>query len=707
MSFCINNSGNGNGGMSQGGDTPQVVERYFDDQGKLLPAHYSFIFAQTMDAAKRHNKDLSWLEREDSLDKRRAAARNNGWEVGGSYCRCSTDMQDSYQGQMASCIDKAIANNTIIFPELAAGDEGVSGKRGNRSGIELVKGWVLAGLMTVFVAFSISRLFRRLHKGLQFVREDVIGRGVRVLAVAEHIDSADKQFAMILNVNMMVAEMQASALPEFVRMGQKAHVENGFLVGACPLGYKPVEIPDAGRTKKGKAKTRAEVVPEVAAIIRRAFERIDEGTTISEACRLYNQDVAELTENVRQFAVDPRSSTRIMRPEAFRKMLSRERYTGVWRFGERRNQWLDGKNSTVQIQAPEHEVVTYVNEDLRIVSDELFHRVQRKLSEGKRGRHGPRTGREASLATSLTTMYRCSKCGHVFHYYGMQYMHCPESTKGDCCNKGTVDRGYALLAVIASLRERIQDNKDLVDEIVRQSCELDSAMDEDNLAERIGILEKAIRRQNAIMLQIEQSCGDEGMDEDDQARHKAVKSEKSRLQSDLAALKSRIASKCEPITEDEVLSTLAEFDSLLDNAASGSLGADGKQRAVALIRDLAGGVVDVSFTRLQGRRAFGVGTFTPAPVLALAKRRNVDDAIMLKLPTLSVEFRKLPRYARIADEVYRLYTEEGVSLTEIGTRFDCGSGNAWTAYAYWHESRGLPVPYKNAGARDRHKEPVV
>jgi DNA invertase Pin-like site-specific DNA recombinase len=310
MNTCINS---GNGGACQDSNAPQGDERYFDADGKLLKAHYPDVYDQIAEAAKRHGKDLSWLNRDEPLEKRRAAARANGWEIGSSYCRCSTDMQDSYQGQMTACIDKAIASGIVIFPELAAGDEAVSGKKNGRAGLNLVKEWVRAAMFSVFVAFSITRLFRRLHTGLRFVREDIIEHGVRVLAVAEHIDSADKQFSMLLNVNMMVAEMQASALPEFVRMGQKAHVENGFLVGACTAGYKPVPVPEAGLTKKGKVKTRAEVVPEVAEMIRRSYERIAGGATISEACRLYNQDAAGLPEDIRRYAErSPHGAVRVV-----------------------------------------------------------------------------------------------------------------------------------------------------------------------------------------------------------------------------------------------------------------------------------------------------------------------------------------------------------------------------------------------------------
>ena len=126
----------------------------------------------------------------------------------------------------------------------------------------------------------------------------------------------------------------------------------------------------------------------------------------------------------------------------------------------------------------------------------------------------------------------------------------------------------------------------------------------------------------------------------------------------------------------------------------------------AVIRLLVGDAIDVHYIRLQGCRAFGVGRFKPNPVLALAGRTSVNRDVSLDLPGVTVEFRKLPRYARIADEVRRLHVEAGLSLTEIGKRLDCGTGNAWGALAYWHSSRGLEIPYKRAGVKARHRRPA-
>ena len=189
------------------------------------------------------------------------------------------------------------------------------------------------------------------------------------------------------------------------------------------------------------------------------------------------------------------------------------------------------------------------------------------------------------------------------------------------------------------------------------------------------------------------------MDADDEASHKAAKVEKSRLQAELAGMKARSAGERRELSDEDVRAILEEFDSLLADAGAGKLGADGKQRAAMLIRSLVGGVIEVSFTRLQGRRAFGVGKFTPHLVLSLVGGSEADGNVAMDMAEITVPFRELPRYARIADEVYRLRTEEKLSLAEIGKRFNIGSGNAWGAFAYWHSSRGLEVPFTRKHGR--------
>lgn len=487
-------------------------------------------------------------------------------------------------------------------------------------------------------------------------------------------------------------------------MGQKAIFEAGFQVGACSLGYRPVEVPGAGVTKKGKPKTRPEIVPEVAALIVKHYELIAGGMTLSEGCRLWNREISTWPAELRELSMDPRTQTGQMRPEAYRRIFTRKKYIGLWEHGRKRNKWMNSKDGTVQVDAPANEVAITMREDLRIVSNELFYRVQHKLSEGKRGKHGLRTGKEPSLADSLVNLYHCSECGHVFHYYGQEYMHCPESTKGICNNRGTVNRKGALEVVIDTLRNRVLANKDLIAKILEKSLDLDTEKIGEELTGQISALEKSIRLQDDIMSVILDEGTRNVMDAEDKMRYKKAGVEKARLRAELASLKARNNRERKPISEEVVMMALAEFNTLLSNAGLGNLGADEKHLVAGLIRDLVSGKIMVSFTRLRGRRAFGVGTFTPNPNLALSRRHDVDAAVAWDFPVISMEFRKHPRQVRIADETYRLYTEEGLSFTEIGKRFECGSGNAWLAYAYWHTSRGLPIPYQSARVKAKHEK---
>jgi hypothetical protein len=130
------------------------------------------------------------------------------------------------------------------------------------------------------------------------------------------------------------------------------------------------------------------------------------------------------------------------------------------------------------------------------------------------------------------------------------------------------------------------------------------------------------------------------------------------LQAELAGMKARSAEERRELSDEDVQAILRDFDALLADAGADKLGADGKQRAAILIRSLVGGVIEVSFTRLQGCRAFGVGKFTPHLALSLVGGSVVDGNVAMNVPEITVPFRELPRYARIADEVYRLRTEE-------------------------------------------------
>lgn len=690
-----------NSGIDQAPDND--ARKYFDVEGKLLRKHFPFVYERLFEEAKRQNKDISFVDVAAPLEIRQAAIKANQWEVGAAYLRCSTHMQDSYSGQMVSCIFRGLRDNIIILPELIAGDQGKTGKRANNPGINTVKGWIVAKMIAVIIFFSISRSSRSLHKGLKLIKEDVYEQGVRAIAIAESIDTTTAEWSKMLAFNLLLAEMQATSIPIFVRMGQKSHFEAGFQIGAAPVGYRPIIIPEGGMTKRGKPKTKLEIVPEVGNLIIKHYKMVAGGIPLAEGCRLWNTEIMTLPDEVKQYAVDGRATSKTMRPEAYRRLLSRGEYRGDFAYGRKRNRWLEGEEQTVQDDVQEQEVCRQHREHLRIVPDELYFAVQERLSNETRGKHGPRLDKEQPLSSSLISLFQCAECGHSFYSYGTQYMHCPASNRDECGSWGTVDREVAVTKVISALRDQILTCSELATEIVERSCKLDAEEKDGSLAAREAALKTTINRQHQLLMDIVDSYSGLKMPPEVTQRKASIKRKIIQLEAELAMLQSRVRSNRQSITKEQVMSLLRDFDAVLVDANAGKLGPEGKQRATVLIRLLTGGKIIISFTRLKDRRrAFGVGRFTPRPIAALVEDGRVNRGVVIPFPEVQLTFRELPRYARIADEVYRLYTD-GMSMTEIGKMFNCKSGNVWEAYAFWHTSRGLEVPIKRLGMKKKTK----
>ena len=115
----------------------------------------------------------------------------------------------------------------------------------------------------------------------------------------------------------------------------------------------------------------------------------------------------------------PAPSNKCMSTQAYRRMLSNPRYLGCWAFGRKRNRWSSKLDYNQQIERPEEEVAIYRCEDLRILSDELFHAVQARLAEFKLGPRGPhKQKKEIHLWDLMTEFFYCAICKVRFYQAG-------------------------------------------------------------------------------------------------------------------------------------------------------------------------------------------------------------------------------------------------------------------------------------------------
>jgi len=156
-------------GVTGGGKPGEEI--YFSE-GRLLPEHFPAVIEQLREAAKRYGHDLSWLDLTLTLDELKAIAKSHGFVLAGMYSRCSTGLQDSYPNQIAQCVDRGMMNKAVLVPDLISGDQGITGKKKNRPGINRFKGQLANKQMDVALAFSLTRISRTKYEGMRFITED-------------------------------------------------------------------------------------------------------------------------------------------------------------------------------------------------------------------------------------------------------------------------------------------------------------------------------------------------------------------------------------------------------------------------------------------------------------------------------------------------------------------------------------------------------
>jgi len=657
-----------------------------------------------MEDAANAGIDLSAFDPAASLEDRLAWCRQNDIKIACGYGRFSSKLQKSDFDQARAIVKAAATKRYYLPPEYISIDRARTGRANRRPGLDRNTFLISQKLVSGMVFFSTSRVYRRAYDSHKYINEKVFSKGVRAFAASGTFDTALPGWKIVLAVMGIVDEQQIEATSAAVRNRLIGLFLAGFLLGPAPVGYISVDDPGGAVTNQGAPRQRQAIHRRSADLVAKHFEWIAGGMKYAKGRRLWNQEIADWPEEDRRHAVDARSTMGRMSPEAYRRMFQRNDYRGLMTFCETMSEWQVEKDYNKQIKN-EGEVPSYRNEDLRIVSDELWARVQERIARLTRGKHGPRRGGEAPFSALMSQLLRCGKCKHVFHSYG-SYMHCPESTRGECDSRGTVNPKVALAVVVAAIRSQILASPMLVDEIVALSIEIDARDDGDGLSERIAERFRAAKRAETLMAQILEGAGDKGMTDSEKKTYQALRVDYTRETAEGEALKNRQRQARVPITREEVVRVLAKFDTLLRDAGDGKLGgADDRDRAFELLKTLVGGGIEVFFDYLPNGRAIGRGRFKPMVMEALRQHGAINTAVEIDLAPVEVTFRDLPLYARHSDEIYRIRHEEGLTWRAIGKRVGLAEGNVIRAYAYWHESRGLPVPPKVRVKRKDRNQP--
>jgi site-specific DNA recombinase len=302
-----------------------------------------------------------------------------------SYLRFASDMagQVALEDQKQHCRKFAEEHGWIVPDEYVYTDAGKSGTTpAGRDGLNslIIAAKKQSSPFRMVLIEETSRIARNPRHVLDIV-DALALHGVHVYFINQNLDSRNDHFQMMLMVSEMVVEQYVASLSYKVRRGQMGRVISGLTPGGRCFGYRnvPVEATPSDDAK-GRVEvlgTRLEIVDAEAETVRRICEMFASGLTVSEMVKTLNAEQVAVAKIGKLNS--PWSQTRI------RRILRQERYIGtvVW---NRMKRVRNPSTGRVELHAnPPADVLRVSAPQLRIVTDELWSRVQAQLSPRRAG----------------------------------------------------------------------------------------------------------------------------------------------------------------------------------------------------------------------------------------------------------------------------------------------------------------------------------
>ncbi|MBL8829223.1 MAG: recombinase family protein, partial [Planctomycetaceae bacterium] len=328
------------------------------------------------------------------------------------YARYSTDDQDqsSIVDQVHYCkaFLKALGLAESDYNLEVLSDEGVSGEKIRRPGIDLVWEGIYARRWYLIVAEDSSRLYRDAASCVQLIRS-ALDQRLRVLCINDEVDTADEEN---WEERLFDAARHHQRTNKYtarrIKRKHEALWEMGAAIGLVKPGYlrKASQPSVDGEPEEGPYFD--EVDPRWTATVYEAFERVaaqESSTSVA----------AWLTK--RGFPKSSNSLNSALSADNVKALIRRWDYRGVQRFREKvsKKVWSTGCHRAEP--SSEDEVLTRDMPHLRIVPDWLWYAANKAINERRpkdevlsgvdHGLYGiPRDSRGP-----LSNLFRCRCCG--------------------------------------------------------------------------------------------------------------------------------------------------------------------------------------------------------------------------------------------------------------------------------------------------------
>ena len=373
------------------------------------------------------------------------------------YARYSSDQQReaSIEDQVRICKARAAREGWTVVQVMT--DAAVSGATTERSGYQSLLAAMQAGEVDLVLAESLDRFSRdQEHLAAFYKRASFCGVGVVTLAegaITElHVGFKGTMGAMFLK-----------DLADKTRRGLEGRVRAGRSAGAVPYGYRVVrQLRPDGEPERGLREPH----DAEASLVRRVFTEYAAGRSPRAIARTLNE------EGLPGPAGGPWYDSTIRgRARRGDGLLRNPVYIGrlVWNRQRTLKDPVSGRHRR-RINDPTN-LVTQEVPELRLIDDDLWHRVQVRLAaeRAKPVAAGPTPAFwEARRPQHLLTgKVVCGVCGGPFHARGRDYLGCHAARRYLCTNTTTIRRGPLEARVLDGLRHKLM-RPDLVAEFVAE-----------------------------------------------------------------------------------------------------------------------------------------------------------------------------------------------------------------------------------------------
>jgi site-specific DNA recombinase len=439
------------------------------------------------------------------------------------YARYSSEHQReaSIEDQIRTCKARITAEGWTLVETYS--DYAQSGASHLRPAYQKLLADARDGSFDVVVAEALDRLSRdqehvaALFKHLNFA-------GVKIITLAE-----GEIGALHVGLKGTMNALYLTDLRQKVWRGLEGRVRQGRSGGGLCYGYNIVREFDA----RGEPICGGRVIDEGEAIVvGRIFEAFATGKSPRAIARELN------AERIPGPGGRPWSDTMI-RGHTLRRtgILHNELYIGRLVWNKQRYVKEPSTGKRLARINPENEWVIQDVPELRIVKDDLWHRVQHRLA-GIRGSSRVRKGQETKFWLNrrskhlLTGLTRCGDCGAPLAATGKDYLACSAARRlGTCENRKGIRRAVLEGLILDALKHNLM-HPDLVAEFIREfHAEINRQRREAELAINLKRreLDETCRKLDGLIEAIADGFRAAGL----QAKLDELEQSKARLQSDI------------------------------------------------------------------------------------------------------------------------------------------------------------------------------